>query len=73
MIARILSPVFSRVFCRIGIELLLAARSTEIILFSLELARKFCSLLIYGHLADWIDRHFRTSFISLSLLLVYTF
>jgi len=42
---------------RIGVELLLAPRGTEVVLLSLVIAGEFCRLFVNRHLADRIDCH----------------
>jgi len=55
--ARFVIRAPSRVLCRIGIELLLAARAAEVVFLPLVLARELCRLLVDGHLTDRIDSH----------------
>jgi len=56
-IARLILPGLLCVLRGISIELLLTARGTEIILRSLVLTRELSRLLVYRHLADWINGH----------------
>jgi len=56
-IARLILPGLLCVLRGISIELLLAARSTEVILLSLVVTRELSRLLVYRHLADWINGH----------------
>ena len=56
-IARLILPGLLCVLRGVGIELLLAARGTEVIFHSFVLAREFGCLLIHRHLTDWINRH----------------
>src|SRR5208337_881782 len=50
-------PDRSGVLGRVRVELLLAARGTEVVSLSLVLARELRGLLIHGHLADRVDCH----------------
>jgi len=52
------------IFIRLRIKLLFASGSTEIILLSFVLARKFRSLFIHGHLTDRINSHYFSSVYS---------
>lgn len=61
------------VFLGISIELLFAARGTEIIFLSFVLTGEFCRFLINGHFTDRINGHVGYLSYSLSLLLVYMF
>jgi len=50
-----LLTLFLCVFCRVSVELFLAARGTEVVFPPPVLAREFRGLLIHGHFTDRID------------------